>query len=125
MYVIECGDELIIIDSGIMFPDNNYGVDYIIPDYAYLKNNEEKIIGLFITHGHEDHIGGIPYLLRDVKIPAVYASGLAVNLIKIKMTEFSHIPINLIEYNNDSVFKFKTLRCRFSVPFTASPIHRG
>lgn len=113
MYVIECGDELIIIDSGIMFPDNNYGVDYIIPDYAYLKNNEEKIIGLFITHGHEDHIGGIPYLLRDVKIPAVYASGLAVNLIKIKMTEFSHIPINLIEYNNDSVFKFKNFEVSF------------
>jgi len=113
MYVVECGDEIIVIDSGIMFPGTGYGVDYVIPDYTYLKNNEEKIIGLFITHGHEDHIGGIPYLLRRVKIPKVYASGIAVNLIRNKLSEFNNIPINLVEYNHNSVFDFKNFQISF------------
>ncbi|MDD3171812.1 MAG: ribonuclease J [Bacilli bacterium] len=113
MYVIECNSEIIIIDSGILFPDNAYGVDYIIPDYTYLKANENKIIGLFITHGHEDHIGGIPYLLNNVKIPKVYACGLAVSLIKNKMSEHNNISINLVEYTNDSVFKFKNFEISF------------
>ena len=113
MYIVECGDEIIVIDSGIMFPGTGYGVDYVIPDYTYLKNNEEKIIGLFITHGHEDHIGGIPYLLRRVKIPKVYASGIAVNLIRNKLSEFNNIPINLVEYNHNSVFDFKNFQISF------------
>lgn len=113
MYVVECDDELIIIDSGILFPDSSYGVDYIIPDYTYLIDNQEKIVGLFITHGHEDHIGGIPYLLRKVKIPKVYASGLAVGLIKNKMSEHNNIPINLVEYNSDSVYRFKNFEVSF------------
>lgn len=113
MYIVESGDELIIIDSGILFPDSSYGVDYIIPDYTYLKANEDKIIGLFITHGHEDHIGGIPYLLREVKIPKVYASGLGVGLIKNKLKEFANLSINLVEYNDDSVFKFKNFEISF------------
>ncbi|MDD3999873.1 MAG: ribonuclease J, partial [Bacilli bacterium] len=113
MYIIECGNEIIIIDSGIMFPDTGYGVDYIIPDYTYLKNNEDKIVGLFITHGHEDHIGGIPYLLRTVKIPKVYASGIAVSLITNKLSEFNNVPINLVEYHHDSVYNFKNFEISF------------
>jgi len=113
MYVIECDDEIMVIDSGIMFPDNSFGVDYIIPDYSYLKDNESKIIGLFITHGHEDHIGGIPYLLRKVNIPKVYASGLAVSLIKNKLSEFNNVPINLVEFNDDSKFKFKNFEISY------------
>lgn len=112
MYVVEIDDEIIIIDSGILFPDNDYGIDYIIPDYTYLKINQEKIIGLFITHGHEDHIGGIPSLLKDVPIKAVYATGLAVSLIKSKVGE-AGVDINLIEYNSNSIYKFKNFEVSF------------
>lgn len=113
MYVVEQDDELIIIDSGILFPDNNYGVDYILPDYAYLKENENKIVGLFITHGHEDHIGGIPYLLSQVKIPKVYACGLAVGLIKNKLSQYANLHITLEEYNKNSIYNFKNFEVSF------------
>ncbi len=113
MYIIEIDDEIMIIDSGILFPEASYGIEYIIPDYSYLKNNEHKIIGLFITHGHEDHIGGIPFLLNAVKIPKVYASGLAVNLIKNKMSEFARTNIEILEYKSEDIFTFKNFVVSF------------
>ncbi|MDY3265629.1 MAG: MBL fold metallo-hydrolase, partial [Candidatus Enterosoma sp.] len=69
LYCIENDSSLLIIDCGVMFPDASMpGVDYVVPDFTHLVENKEKIKGLVITHGHEDHIGGIPFLLRQIDI---------------------------------------------------------
>ncbi len=82
MYTVMHGDEIIIVDSGVMFPDDDLlGIDYVIPDYTFLKENESKIKALIITHGHEDHIGSIPFLLQSVNIPKIYAPANAKELI--------------------------------------------
>ena len=105
MYVIHHDDEILIIDAGVMFPEDDLmGVDYVIQDVSYLKENESKIKALIITHGHEDHIGGITFLLQNVKIPVIYAPRIAVSLIKNKL-EDNHLNYqNLETYDKDSVF---------------------
>lgn len=114
MYIVETNKELLIMDSGILFADDTiHGVEYIIPDFTHLKKNEHKIVGCFFTHGHEDHIGSLPFLLRQVKIPMIYATGIAVGLIKNKMDEYPDISYNMTSFNTDEIFKFKT----FSVEF--------
>lgn len=102
-YCIENDDTLIIIDAGIMFPEQGIlGIDYVIPDYTHLKNVRSKIKALFITHGHEDHIGAIPYLLQHVNIPVIYAPKLAVALIKNKLEEHRMSnKVKLVEYTED------------------------
>jgi ribonuclease J len=88
MTVFEYGDDIIIIDCGIAFPDDNMpGVDTIIPDFTYLRENKEKIRGLIITHGHEDHIGAIPWFLQEFDVP-VYATPLTMKLIELKLDDF-------------------------------------
>jgi ribonuclease J len=106
-YCIENDDTLIMIDAGVIFPDESVlGIDYIIPDYTHLRNVRSKIKALFITHGHEDHIGAIPYLLQNVNIPVIYAPKLALALIKNKLEE-SHQSsrTKLVEFTEDSVIK--------------------
>ncbi len=114
MYCVECNDEIIVMDAGILFAGcDEHGVSYIIPDYKYLKDNEDKIVGLFITHGHEDHIGGLPFLLKDVAIPCIYANGIACGLIRNKFAEFPNIRFNLVEFKDDSEFKYKNFTISF------------
>ena len=85
--VYEYGGDIIVIDVGMGFPDDDmYGIDVVIPDFSYLIKNKDKIRGIFLTHGHEDHIGSIPYLLRDVQAP-IYATRMTAGLVKLKLEE--------------------------------------
>ena len=85
--VYEYGKDIIIVDCCMGFPDEDmYGIDSVIPDITYLKENSDRIRGMFITHGHEDHIGAIPYIMREIN-PTIYATKLTTALIGIKLEE--------------------------------------
>ena len=114
MYVITHNSEIIIIDAGVMFPEDELlGVDYVIQDVTYLKQNENKIKGLFITHGHEDHIGGISFLLQSVNIPTIYAPKMAVSLISKKLEDKNMSYQNIVTIDKDSHVKTKYFNIEF------------
>ncbi len=114
MYCIMHEDEIIITDAGMLMPEDELmGVDYVIPDFSFLKQNERKIKGLFITHGHEDHIGGIPFLLQMVNIPVIYAPNHAVGLIRKKLEDRNIQYKNLIIYDEKTVVRFKKITVEF------------
>lgn len=125
MYCVMHENELIITDAGVTFPDDMMGIDYIIPDFTFLKKNERKIKALFITHGHEDHIGAIPFLLQSVNIPAIYAPNQAIGLIRKKLEERNIDYKNLFAYTEESVIKFKNISVEFFMTTHSIPDSHG
>ncbi len=90
MTVFECGEDMVLVDAGLMFPDDSQpGIDLVLPDYTYVLENEEKLRGIVVTHGHEDHTGSLPYLLQDLnnKVP-IFSSKLTLGFIEGKLAEF-------------------------------------
>ena len=120
--VFEYEDEMVIVDCGLEFPDDDMlGVDIVIPDFTYLVKNVNKIKGLFITHGHEDHIGSIPYLLKEINIP-IYATKLTIKLIEHKLQEhhlLQNAKLNVVEQGdivNAGKMSVEFIRSTHSIP---------
>ena len=115
MTCYECDNDMFIVDCGLAFPDENMlGVDIVIPDFAYVtKSNKEKVRGIFITHGHEDHIGALPYLLKEVNAP-VYATRLTIGLIKNKLKEHGLLgTVQLVEVKARDTIKVGSMSVEF------------
>ena len=126
MYCVMHKDAIVIIDSGVSFPEDELmGIDYVIPDYTFLKENEDKIKALLITHGHEDHIGSIPFLLNQVNIPAIYAPNHAKQLIIKKLEDRNIRYDNLFVYTEDTKLKFDEIEVEFFIVTHSIPDSHG
>lgn len=114
MYGVQFQDEIVILDCGVLFPEEELlGIDYVINDYQYLLENRNKVKALIISHGHEDHIGGIPFLLQQLNVP-IYADPLAASLIRNKLQEHGLLrDAKITEYQDDTVINFRKLSVSF------------
>lgn len=114
MYVVQYEEEIIVIDSGLKFPDADmHGIDLIIPNITYLIENKDKIKGIFLTHGHEDHIGALPFVLKQIQVP-VYGAALTLGLVKSKLKEHRILrESTLIQIDDDDHVKFSQLSVSF------------
>ena len=122
----EYEDSIIVVDCGLAFPeDDMYGVDLVIPDVTYLKENIDRVKGFFITHGHEDHIGAIPYVLKDVNVP-IYSTRLTNALIEHKLEEhdmLKKVKRKVVKYGqhiNLGCFRVEFIRTNHSIQDAAA-----
>ena len=119
--VFECNDDIVILDCGMAFPDGDMlGVDLVIPDFTYLEQNKDRVKGIIITHGHEDHIGGLPYLLSKVNVP-IYGTRLTIGLIENKLREHSLDKVSLQVVENGGhvklgCFDIEMIHVNHSIP---------
>ena len=125
----EYEDSIIVVDCGLSFPeDDMYGIDLVIPDVTYLKDNIDKVKGFFITHGHEDHIGAIPYVLRDINVP-IYATKLTIGIIEHKLKEhnmLTKVKRKVVKYGqhiNLGCFRVEFIRTNHSIQDAALAIY--
>ncbi|WP_438824845.1 ribonuclease J [Bacillus sp. JJ722] len=114
MYVVEVNNEIFVLDAGLMFPEEEMlGIDVVIPDTTYLLENQEKIQGVFLSHGHEDHIGALPYILNYMNIP-IYGSKLTIELVKLRLKENRFKGnVSFIEIDNQSELQFENVKVSF------------
>ncbi|WP_019152732.1 ribonuclease J [Robertmurraya massiliosenegalensis] len=114
MYIVDVDGDLFVLDAGLMFPENEMlGIDIVIPDMTFLSQNKDRIKGIFLSHGHEDHIGALSYLLRQVQAP-VYGMKLTIALAKAKMKEQEYKgKVNFIEIQSDTIVNFDTVTVSF------------
>jgi len=123
MSLLECNEELLLIDAGIAFPDeeSQLGADLLIPDYSYLREQAHRVVGVMLTHGHEDHIGGLPYVLRELHVP-VYGTPLTLGLVRAKLGQHRlELPDLRTVRRGDRVaigkmFEIECIRVNHSIP---------
>src|SRR5881398_205668 len=128
MTVYECQGEIVVVDAGLAFPrDEHLGVDLVLPDFSYLRERASSILAVILTHGHEDHVGSLPYLMREVRIPEVWATRLTLGLIKSKLDEHGLLrAAELREVHPDDPprelgpFKIELVRMAHSIPDSAA-----
>ena len=120
MYVIEVDSEIFIIDAGLMFPENEMlGIDIVIPDTGWLEENKDRIKGIFLTHGHEDAIGALPYIMQKIKAP-VYGSRLTIALAREKVKEYGmKLDVKFNTVKSTSKLRFEGVTVYFFTPLTA------
>ncbi len=112
--VIEFKDDIIVVDCGLKFPDEDmFGIDIVIPDVSYLVKNAEKVRGIFLTHGHEDHIGALPYVLKNLNVP-VYGTKLTLGIVETKLKEHGLLSTTeLIRVKPRDIIKLKSSSVEF------------
>ncbi|MFN2469328.1 MAG: ribonuclease J [Gaiellaceae bacterium] len=128
MTVLEYGDSIVVIDAGLAFPrDEHLGVDLILPDFSYLKDNAARIRGVVLTHAHEDHVGSLPFLLREVRVPAVWGTRLTMGLVKSKLDEHGLLRVADLQEARPGdppfelgPFKIEFVRMAHSIPDTVA-----